>query len=118
MGNLKRALPRWRRDDFLRLIGVSDLEPSSGPLEHLRDAAAAASCQPRLAGNAREVMAALAAAVEVAEGLLPRARLATLLGVGRRTVYRLKDREADPALVRAIRLQLALRRAKGARLIP
>jgi hypothetical protein len=106
LGNLKRALPRWRRDDFLRLIGVSELEPADGPLELLREAAAAAICRPELAGNAREVTAGLTAAAKVAEGLLPRARLATLLGVSRRTVYRLKDREADPALVHAIRLQL------------
>ena len=110
--NLTRALPRWRRADFLRLVGVGSLEPADGPLELLPDAAAAAICRAGLKGRAAEVTAARVAALQVARGRLPWAALADLLRIDRRTIHRLRERPADEGLVRAIRLQLGLRREK------
>ena len=112
--NLKRALPRWRRGDFLRLVGAPDLEPAGDPLELLLDAAAAAVGRPALNARTAEGIAALSAAVKVAGDRLPCTELARLLGINRRTVHRLRQREADHELVQAVLLQLGLRRAKRA----
>jgi hypothetical protein len=107
--NLRRALPRFHEGDFLRLMGVACIKPADGPLELLRDAAAAAVCRIDLLGHSVEVSAALTAAVKVAGDRMSNAALGRLLGVSSRTVKRMEDRRVDKALVRAVRLQLHLR---------
>jgi hypothetical protein len=111
---VREHLPRIKRADLLALLGVRALGPSDGGLEHLVEAALAASALPSLDGSSREVLAARRAALEVIGCRLPVREAARLLGTGERMLFRLRQRPVDAALVQAIRLQLHLIEQRGA----
>ena len=106
--NVRRYLPRMRRSRLLECLGVSELNPVDGPLDQLVPAAAAAVGRTELNGRAAEVIGARRAVVEIIGAQLGCTGTARLLGIHRRSVYRLRTRPADPELVSAVRLQLAL----------
>jgi hypothetical protein len=120
--NIQRWLPRLRRRDLVDLSGMSDVldvigEPAmhlaDTPLtpEILRTALQAAGCLTDLCGNSRELVilrAAAIAAINAVEPHLPAPRVAALLDIDKRTVFRLRGTQPDPDLVQAIELQLKI----------
>ena len=102
---VRRYLRRVKREHILEAMGLADpeLEPTA-PLVELPDAAAAAVAAPSLEGRAHDIVRARVAAIAVAG-----AEAARLLGLPPRTLHRLRTRPADPAFIRAIRQQLAMR---------
>lgn len=104
-------LPELRRRDLLRILDVDDLREAQGwqSCGELREAAMAAFALPRLAGRARDVMAARAALVAVAGRELSRTELADLCNCAPRTVDKLRKTPAPLPHQRAVRLQLDLR---------
>jgi hypothetical protein len=119
-----RLLPRVTRAQLLGYLGVERLEPAPADdgllcdLEALRDAAAAAIAVPRLEGSSREVRSAERALIALLAPWQRQSAVAALLRVDRSTVRRLQRLAVDDALLTAIRLQLALRRAKAAARAP
>ncbi len=109
-GNVQRALPRVHAATVLDWLGLSGLRPAGGPLNAVVDATLSASALSSLTGRSRSVVDARRCLLEVVGHRLNGSELASLLGVAERTLYDLKHRPADPELVRAIRLQLGLRR--------
>ena len=106
---VRRFLPRVRREDLLRTLGVADIIPSSDPISHLRDATLAAACLSELGRPTRETTAARRAAVAVAARRLSARHLRELLATSARTIRRITHLPADGELVAAIRRQLHLR---------
>lgn len=106
--HVRRFLPRMGRADILGAAGLQD--PDGGPtaLDLLYDAAAGAIGRADLTGREDIVVAARRAAVHVAAGEDANA-IAEALGLSARAVRRLRTEEADPALVRAVRLQGGMR---------
>ena len=113
---VRRFLPRVRRADLLRLLGVGEVAPASEPIDQLREATLAAAGLPELGAPTREVTAARRAAVAVAAGRLRVGALQELLATSARTIRRSAHLSADGELVAAIRRQLDLRGRLGARL--
>jgi hypothetical protein len=113
--HVREYLPRINRVDLLRHLGVEALHEAAGPPSLVVPATLAASGLQDLTARDAEGRRARHAAMEVVGGQLPRARLAEMLGVDRRTLQRMNGSEADRRLVRAIKLQLGLRRLKTAR---
>ena len=111
---VRRKLPRLHDDELLQILGLSCLEPADGPLERIVEAGAAAICLPRtgLTGCSIEVIRVRRAIIEVVGSRLTTMQVASLLGVHRTTVSRLRKEPANEAYVDAIRLQLGLWRAK------
>jgi hypothetical protein len=107
--SVRRWLPRTSPAQLLEWLRVRTLEPTDGPLEWLETATLSAACLIGLRGNGLEVRQARRAALEVAGARIRPHELAERLGTSERTLYRLKQQPADARLVRAIRLQLALR---------
>jgi hypothetical protein len=100
--------PRLKRADVLDALSMDDPESIlDPPLDCLADAAAAAVCLPTLDGSALGVAARIGA-VHAAKGASTQ-QIAALLGVSTRSIRRYRGKAADPALVRAIRQQLAMR---------
>ncbi|MFN2168145.1 MAG: hypothetical protein ACK2U9_18030 [Anaerolineae bacterium] len=108
--HIARCLPRVQRATFLEWAGLTGLQSAEGPLDEVLAATLAATALPRLTGRSVPVLQARRALMEVVGPRLPTADLAALLGVTERTLYRFKHHPVDMALVRAIRLQLGLRR--------
>ncbi len=108
--NVSRVLPRVRRATILEWVGLSGLQPADGPLHEVVGATLAATGLVRLAGRAPRIVEARCALLDVVGARLKGRELASLLGTAERTVYDLKRRPVNPALVQAIRLQLGLRR--------
>jgi len=113
---VRQVLPRVDRRQLLDALGVTDLHPADGPLDLLPDAAAAAMALPHLRGSTREVRQARRAAAEVAGDRLRRKDLARLLHTSTPALRRDRGLRPDPALVRAIRLQLGFRAARQHRI--
>jgi hypothetical protein len=105
---VKRHMPRTKRQEILEAAGLVDPEPYEPQPFGLADAAAAAIGRAALAGHADDVVDARIAAVRFTAGLST-AWIATELAISVRTVHRLRSAEPDPALMRAIRQQLAMR---------
>lgn len=105
---VRRLLPRVTRAELLELFGISELQPADGPLAQVVAATLAAAALPALAGSSQQVVSARRAAIEVVAGRLPAAGLAALLGISVRRLYELRHEPPDPALVRAVKLQLHL----------
>ena len=105
---VRRHLPRIHRPELLALLGVPSLEPVDGALEHVVEAALAASAVPALTGRPHEVLSARRAALAVIGRRCSPRQAALLLGVGERALFRLKQLPADARLVQAIRRQLHL----------
>lgn len=109
--HVKRLLPRVTPTSLLRYFDLASLDAPSAPLAVLKKAACAAAGIPTLSSRSQEAQEAKIAAIEVGRGHARTSQLADSLSLHRRTIERLRDRSADPALVRAIRGQLALRHA-------
>ena len=106
--HVRRCDPRLKRAHVLEALAMEDpdmiVDP---PLDCLADAAAAAVCLPVLDSSAVGVTARISA-VHVAEEATT-AEIAALLQVSARSIRRFRAKPADPAVVRAIRQQLAMR---------
>lgn len=105
---VRQHLPRIKRAHLLECLGVQDLTPVDGPSDPVARAAAAAVGRAELTGRATEVTEARRAVIEIVGSGFGCTRTAALLGINRRTVYKLRQRPADAKLVAAVRLQLAL----------
>jgi hypothetical protein len=105
---VKRHLPRTKRQEILEAAGLVDPEAYEPQPFGLADAAAAAIGREALVGQADDVVDARIAAVRFASSL-PTGWIATELAISVRTVHRLRAAEHDPALMRAIKQQLAMR---------
>jgi hypothetical protein len=101
---VRRYLRRVRREHILEAMGLPDPEGVVSAMVDLRDAAAAAIGAASLDGRTPDILSARVAAVAVA---VPDA--ARLLQLPPRTLHRLRATAADPAIVRAIQQQLAMR---------
>lgn len=108
--HVHRHLPRTTRTRLLNALAVSSLTPANTPVDLLPTAAEAAACIPSLKGSSPAAVEARAAVVQLAASRLRTPALAAMLGCTPRSVNRLRRRPADPNLVRAIQLQLDLRR--------
>lgn len=112
VGLVRSHLPRISRVELL------DLAPRLAALEApvqeprwslLADAAAAAALVPDLDGRSVAHMQARRAAVHRAVQELPSTRVADLLDASRSTVKRMRRGPPEPAMLRAIELQLQVR---------
>ncbi len=90
------------------------MEPADGPLEWVHDAALSAACLATLTGKSQQVRRARRAIIEVVGPRSSSGELAGILRVTQRSVQRLRQQPADERLVRALRLQLAIRAQLGA----
>lgn len=113
--HLRQRLPRVRPSTLLKYHGLESLSSLEPSLDHLVDATCAAAGLSSIQGLSRAHRAARLAALDVAAGRLPQKDLAALLDVTSRTLQRVGPQTADPALVRAVRGQLALRETIGQR---
>jgi hypothetical protein len=111
--NVRQQLPRIKRRDLLRCLGVPELELADGPVEWALDAALAAAGLARLSGHTAEERDARRAVIEVVGPRMRAPELAGQLGSGERSIYRLKQTDAPARLVAATRLQLGLMRQRG-----
>jgi len=116
--NVRRMLPRIRRENLLACLQVPELEPADGPPTLLVEATLAAAGLGTLRGKNAETLEAKRALVQAAGPATPTAVLADLLELSPRGVnllrQGLRQRPADERLVMAIRLQLGLRRLRAA----
>lgn len=110
---VREHLPRLRRGDLLRHLGLDTLPEQPLAWEGLADAAAAAVGLPSLDGRTEPIVAARRAAVHAAREALSTEQTALRLGLSARAVTRMRSEVADPALILAIRRQLAVREALG-----
>ncbi len=117
-------VPKLQRSDLLALLGTPLGEPAPPVdadvppnLEHLAEAAAAAFALPNLRGRAPETVLARHAAVLAAGAQAPSRALGKLLGIGQRTIQRLRSLPCDERSVHAVRGQLWLRDALAANAI-
>jgi len=106
IGNVRKTLPRVSRARLLRLLGVDELVPADGPLEHIEPAAAAALCLPDLAGRSELALTGKRAVIKIVGDRLNTTQLGDLLGLHRTTINRLRRRPVDFEVVKATRLQL------------
>ena len=103
--NVRRLLPRLKRHLLLKHLGVEAHESKDGPPRDLL----AATGLTDLHGRCALTRAARRAAVVVANAGATLEQLARLLETDRKSLWRARQKPADPDLVRAIRLQLQLR---------
>ena len=106
--NVKSLLPRVRAAEIEAELGID----RTAPVERwdlLAEAAAAAACVPALEGRSAEVVRARTAAVQLARPQLSCRALAAKLGVGYRTVVRMRAAPIDTPMLEAIAHQLRLR---------
>ncbi|MFH2007013.1 MAG: hypothetical protein ABI333_10550 [bacterium] len=107
--NVQRCLPRVRRATILGWLELTGLQPADGPLHELCEATLSAAALSSLAGRSGPVVEARCAMIKVVNNRLSNVDAARLVGVTDRTVRSLKQRDANPELVCAIRYQLGLR---------
>jgi len=91
--SVRALLPQVGRAELLGWLGA-DLEQPAGSFDLLPDAAAAAVCLPALVGHSRAAREARRAAVQLVGRELSTRELSSLLGVGERTVKRLRTSHA------------------------
>ncbi len=113
---VRELLPRMRRQDLLQLLGlpaleaVDSLEPDLDSPGMVLDAAAGAFGLPALGGRSKDARSAAAALLRLpAPADLRRAFIAEL-SLDRSTVWRLGRASVPAEHLRALRLQLGLRR--------
>ncbi len=113
---VRERLPRLRRSELLRFLGVTELT-GAAHLAHLADAAMAAFGLATLGlrgEGARAREAAVAAIIGApGEGAVSKVEIAGALGITPQAVGRLSTRGAPARDVRAVRLQMALRAARA-----
>ena len=106
--NVKSLLPRVRAAEIEAELGID----RTAPVERwdlLAEAAAAAACVPALEGRSAEVVRARTAAIQLARPHLSCRALAAKLGVGYRTVVRMRAAPIDARMLEAVAHQLRLR---------
>lgn len=107
---VRAYLPRVRRDDLLTHFPEGTFDDGAAiDLDVLPDAAAAALALPDLDVRSVDAARARRAAVHAAGPEVPSTVLAERLGVCVRAVQASRRHPVDPTLVRAVRLQAALR---------
>jgi len=106
---VRKLAPRLQRSDLLDQLGARSLAEEVH-LDTLADAAAGAVGVATLEGRSEEAVRARLAAVHAAIEH-PAVAVARALGVTDRAVRKLRAQEPEPAMVRAIRLQMGLRAA-------
>ena len=105
--NVRQILPRIKRRDLIKHLGVESLELTTKPTgPALLQAGLMAAALPELKG--RLGMETRRAIIEVASPHMQMQEIATHLGVTRQTVRNLGKKPADPSLVRAVKLQTSL----------
>jgi hypothetical protein len=103
-------LPRLRREDLLRHFPAGALDEGARlDLDVLAVAAAAAFALPDLRGRCVASARARRAAIHAAGPEVPSARLAECLEIRPRAVQIGRSSSSEPAAVRAVRMQAALR---------
>ena len=117
---LRQVLPRLRRDELDSAVGLAPGELRDATADEIRRAGAIGIAEAALAsvaagpvvtGHPRHVTRARRAAAHLAEAVgIRTVDLADAFDLPPRTVRRLVSEAADPDLVRAIRLQVALAR--------
>jgi hypothetical protein len=106
--HVRRHDARLKREHVLEALAMEDPDAiTDPPLDCLADAAAAAVCLPALDGSVVGVTARIAAVHVASERTT--AEIADLLTLSTRSIRRFRAKPADPAVVRAIRQQLAMR---------
>lgn len=105
---LRSLLPRLARATLFEWLGFDSLRWGRPDLRLLADAAAAARGLPSLAGLSRAHHEARLGAVHLF-GQAPASDVGSLLGVGARTIERLRVQHVPPAVVTATARQLHLR---------
>lgn len=113
--NVRQWLPRIKRQELVAYLGMPDLGEDVFSFDHLVTSTAAAAGLVDLTDRGVETVAALVALAAVAGSRLTTEQLGRLIGRSSRTARRLRTQRADGQLVRAIRLQMHLRRFKGDR---
>ena len=98
---------------MLEILGAPNLADGQCPSEFLAEAAAAALGLPDLSGRRWPFRIARVAAVHAMKGKIPSKQIADQIGICVRTLRRMKHEPVDQRLVKAIRLQMALRQIKG-----
>jgi len=114
-GNVRRLLPRVKREELLELLGVAELRPADGPPDQVIPAAIRAAGVPEIAGHTRQMNRVRRVVIEIVGGRIPSRTLAALLKVGKSTFFTIAKLAPDSQLVLAIRLQLGLHQALGER---
>lgn len=109
---VRALLPEVRRGRLLEILGVAELAPAFDPAL-LHAAAAAAIARASVDGHSSDRVAARIAATHL--DAAPAADVAARLRVTPHTVRRLRRLPPDPALTRAIGLQMGLRAYLDAR---
>ncbi len=109
---VRQLLPRINRKKLLEYLHVPALQPGEEPLELVVPAAEATMARVGLDGRTRELVDVRRAVVQVVGSRMAPSELAQMMGVDRRTITRLRAQPADARLVKAIRLQLALRASR------
>jgi hypothetical protein len=109
---MREHLPRLKSAELLSWLGVARLDPPGEATPHeIVEAALASVALPSFDGRSRELTAMRRAVMERVGGRVSREELARLLGINVRTVTRLRALAPDPALIRVIGHNLALRQA-------
>lgn len=113
IANVRRFLPRVRREQLLKRLLVPTLEPivDASPEECLA-AGLGAACLPALRGSSSEENNLRRALLESTNVPVLLAHWTSVLGCCERTIQRLRKVPPDPRQVRAIQLQVDLRRQR------
>ena len=113
---VRELLPRLRREDLLRYLGPSQLEPAASldpdrdPPGAVLDAAAGAFGLPGLGGRCERTRAARTALLSIPGPRPLTDEILERLSLPRTTAWRARQRQAPASHERAVRLQLGLRR--------
>lgn len=116
---LAALLPRVREQQLIGYLGLAAMgEAAGGSLEHVVDAALAATGLPGFTGHSLEENRARGLVLALAPTAASGGQLAAALSVSSRTIRRLRGQAVDPELVTAARRQLFVRRALAERRAP
>ncbi len=116
--NLVQAIPRLRRDKILRWADLTDLRQLDDPVSALGAATRAATALSTLTGKSPAVLEAKRAVLKIIGSRLRGVDTAALLGISLRSVFALKHRPVNTALVETIRLQLGYRQTDAGSSLP
>jgi hypothetical protein len=112
-GNVRRLLPRVKREELLEILGVAELRPADGPPDQVIPAVIRAAGVPEIVGHSRRMNQLRRVVIEIVGGGIPSRTLARLLKVGKSTLFAVARSPLDNRLVLATRLQLGLHQALG-----
>jgi len=104
-----QRLPEVQRHHLAELLGVEPRDLDDSNIRCLADAAAASIARPSLCGRTQDVVAARAAAIQLARRDFRTRSIADALGVSSRTVQVFTQVDVDPYLLKAVQDQWHLR---------